>query len=205
MRLGPHMGQVSPQRGNICLFGQTCRVRVVLRSQACSGPPLGGRGEEKGCRKQGWGRGGGGGSALKAKGGGRAWGREEQSRDRQEDRFQRLGFIVQYSFSSVRRHKLGWHYTRSQDGEEPPGAELAAGKSHPSRHVHLWVSPHGQPQAPERSLRRQASGAGAYLKARALLGEDGRASWGNTWAELCVAQPGAPPDLLPPGLSSGSS
>lgn len=28
---------------------------------------------------------------------------------------------------------------------------------------------------------------------------------GDTWAELRAAQPGAPPDSLPPALSSGSS
>lgn len=74
------------------------------------------------------------------------------------------------------------------------GKAIARDRSHSS------VSPLGRSQAPRRSLRRQAQGAGGCQKAQALLGERGRASWRNTGAKLR-----GPPSGPPAGLSSGSS
>ena len=154
MWLGPVCcGQVSPHRGNNPLFGQTCGGRMVEKPGVQWSTP-GGSGEEGLLKVVVGGQEAGDWTSWLREGGGQAW-REELSRDPQVGRFQSLGFIIQYSFSSPRCHKLCWHYTRSRDMAEPPGGELGAGKSHCSRQVPLkcltpWpVS--GPPEVPEKA------------------------------------------------------
>lgn len=135
---------MNQQRWNIHL---SCWVGVVLKSLSSIGPSLGAGGggggaERKALLKQVRGGGRGGGLDLPARGWGRAWG--ERSKAETEDRFQRLGFIVQYSFSSMRCHKLCDTTHGHRTGQSRQVGELGVGKSM-SR---SWVSPHGLPQAP---------------------------------------------------------
>lgn len=107
----------------------------------------------------------------------------EQSRERREDGFQSLGFIIRFSFSSVSYNKLWWQGTQSQDRAQRPAGELGVGKSHRSRHVPLMglnaraASDTPSPPRPRaRSLRGQACGAEGGLKACPL------ASRGRGWS-----------------------
>lgn len=68
------------------------------------------------------------------------------STDGHEDRFQRFGFIVQFSLSSMRCHKLWWHYTRSHNGRSHRVGSWVLGKAVSQGVCHPGVSLQGLSQ-----------------------------------------------------------
>lgn len=164
--------QVSQWRWNIHLLGQMCHVRVVLESPACSAPP-----PYHPCLHPGGSRGGevlmNAGERETSQGdlelldaplreGKRTWGQTEQhSREGQTGILQRLGFIVWFSFSSMRYQKL-WctihshrteHCCQGGAGSWGLGTAIYQGMSLSKGCLRF---PHPKPPRPPRSLTCRA-------------------------------------------------